>query len=183
MEWFVNFYTAPGSQGEPSQGRPVEGVVEAGDIIFVPRGWWHMAINLEPTVAITQNYVSSANLPYVLRFLRSGRADLVSGCSANERAGLHNRFVEVLQKHAPDTLAAAEEVEAENRRRLAEQSRLSSLFTAGDCQGNAPSLSMKDTDKTRGFEFDSVHSDSTRGPSCAGGGFAFNFDLGNVDPH
>ena len=43
VEWFLNFYE------EACQGdvRPVEGVVRAGEVLFVPRGWWHMAINLE----------------------------------------------------------------------------------------------------------------------------------------
>ena len=30
----------------------------------MPSGWWHLALNLEPaTIAVTQNYVSEANLP------------------------------------------------------------------------------------------------------------------------
>ena len=33
-----------------------------GEILFVPSGWWHMAMNIEPTIAVTQNYVSSANV-------------------------------------------------------------------------------------------------------------------------
>jgi hypothetical protein len=50
MEWFVNFY----KEAQEGAVAPVEGVVGAGDVIFVPRGWWHMAINLEETVAVTQ---------------------------------------------------------------------------------------------------------------------------------
>ena len=49
------------------QVQPIECIVSAGELIFVPRGWWHMAINLEPGVAVTQNYVSRSNLPHVLQ--------------------------------------------------------------------------------------------------------------------
>lgn len=59
--------------------------MNAGELIFVPRGWWHMAINLETSIAITQNFVSRTTLPHVLAFLQPGRSDLVSGCSKEER--------------------------------------------------------------------------------------------------
>jgi oxalate decarboxylase/phosphoglucose isomerase-like protein (cupin superfamily) len=78
---------------------PREAVVRKGEILFVPRGWWHCAINLEDTLAITQNYVSRANLRHVLEFLQSPHAAvLVSGVSDAECTTLGPRFVEALER-------------------------------------------------------------------------------------
>ena len=43
MEWFLQFY----DQTQKGHVRPVEGIVQAGEVLFVPRGWWHLAMNLE----------------------------------------------------------------------------------------------------------------------------------------
>ena len=32
-----------------------------GDVVFIPRGWWHCTLNLETSVAFTQNVVLSAD--------------------------------------------------------------------------------------------------------------------------
>lgn len=54
MEWFMNFYEATKSWKK----RPIECICKTGEVIFVPNGWWHLVINLEESIAITQNYVS-----------------------------------------------------------------------------------------------------------------------------
>lgn len=43
VEWFLNFYEA----ARKGEVKPVEGIVRAGEVLFVPRGWWHLAMNLE----------------------------------------------------------------------------------------------------------------------------------------
>ncbi|RKP10009.1 hypothetical protein THASP1DRAFT_7923, partial [Thamnocephalis sphaerospora] len=66
MEWFHHYYGAARRMAQP----PLECVCRAGEVMFVPRGWWHCVINLEYTVAVTQNYVSRSNLREVLQFVR-----------------------------------------------------------------------------------------------------------------
>lgn len=61
IEWFMNFYSAT----KKWKKKPIECVCKAGEVIFVPNGWWHLVINLEDSIAITQNFVSR----YVLLFL------------------------------------------------------------------------------------------------------------------
>ena len=48
VEWFLNFYAA----AQEGATKPVEGIVRAGEVLFVPRGWWHLAINLEVRLAL-----------------------------------------------------------------------------------------------------------------------------------
>lgn len=54
IEWFMNFYGATKNWKK----KPIECICKAGEVIFVPSGWWHLVINLEESIAITQNYVS-----------------------------------------------------------------------------------------------------------------------------
>lgn len=84
IEWFVNYYSALQASDIPY----LEGTVHAGELIFVPRGWWHVVINLEDAIAVTQNFVSASQLPHTLAFLRD-KPDQVSGvaegaCSATK---------------------------------------------------------------------------------------------------
>lgn len=67
------------------KGIGIECILKEGEMLFIPSGWWHMAMNLEETIAITQNFVPRHNLNGVLAFLKSRNSDLVSGVPLNER--------------------------------------------------------------------------------------------------
>ncbi|EWM26024.1 uncharacterized protein Naga_100629g1, partial [Nannochloropsis gaditana] len=74
----------------------------------LPRqGWWHLVVNLEESLAITQNYVSLSNLPHVLSFLRD-TPHLISGVPEAERPLLYARFREALRESYPQVLQEAE---------------------------------------------------------------------------
>mmetsp|Transcript_13502 Transcript_13502/g.31767 ORF Transcript_13502/g.31767 Transcript_13502/m.31767 type:complete len:431 (-) Transcript_13502:16-1308(-) len=53
--------------------RPVEFVQYPGDTVFIPGGWWHCVVNLDDTVAVTQNYCGRCNFARVWRSTREER--------------------------------------------------------------------------------------------------------------
>lgn len=102
-EWLVGYLAearalyGPTARDPAHRGKLVEGVCAAGETVFVPAGWWHLVVNLEPTIAVTQNFVGANELPGVLRFLRDRPAQ-VSGLADADAAGLYDRFVGALDE-------------------------------------------------------------------------------------
>ncbi|CAO3635072.1 unnamed protein product [Cunninghamella echinulata] len=54
----------------------IEVLQRPGEIIFVPGGWGHVVMNLDMTVAVTQNFCSPSNLEYVYLATRHSRPKL-----------------------------------------------------------------------------------------------------------
>ncbi|PWN48608.1 Clavaminate synthase-like protein [Violaceomyces palustris] len=85
-EWLIGFVDetrrrlGPGGTEIEVGGEPqlLEGVCEEGQVVYVPSGWWHLVVNLEESVALTQNLVSPPELGKVLDFMKN-KLDQTSG--------------------------------------------------------------------------------------------------------
>jgi JmjC domain, hydroxylase len=135
FEWFLTFFDAETAREQ----RWRVGVVRAGEALFVPSGWWHCALNLEETIAVTHNFVSAANLPRVLRCLQTRSPDLISGLPVEQRAGLHDRFVAALERARPELLRQWREDEAAGETRRVANTALAALFKASGLSQEAAS--------------------------------------------
>ncbi|XP_056173234.1 lysine-specific demethylase JMJ21 isoform X2 [Syzygium oleosum] len=60
LQWWLDFYPLLADED-----KPIECTQLPGETIFVPSGWWHCILNLETTVAVTQNFVNSKNFEFV----------------------------------------------------------------------------------------------------------------------
>lgn len=125
MEWYLSFYQFKDANGI----NPLECTVRAGEVLFVPRGWWHAVLNLEESIAVTQNYVCAANLDHVLTFLGSPHADvLVSGVhSEEERVTLHDRFLAALWKERSEVVMRLK-IEREEKKKKYEVRQVKRVF-------------------------------------------------------
>lgn len=118
----------------------IEGICHEGEILHVPSGWFHLVLNLEESIALTQNFIAEAHLRDVLLFLRDS-PDQISGFSRDtDTTTVYERFMDRLGEAYPDVAAKA-------RRELAEY----------DQQKHQPAAKSKweelTTESSTGFSF------------------------------
>jgi histone arginine demethylase JMJD6 len=77
-------------------------VQRPGETIYVPGSWWHAVLNLTDTVAITQNYCSTANFPRVWKAARDGRH------------GMARKWLRILKAERPDLYSVAKKINKED---------------------------------------------------------------------
>jgi hypothetical protein len=120
-----------------------------------------------PCIAITQNYVSKANIPRVQRFLRDKR-DQVSGCS--EGASLFERFGAKLKECEPHAFEVWERANQPKPPALWEQLSVATATTGSTSggKGGGAILGGGDGGNEKG-------GGGGNGGGDGGGGFSFGF--------
>jgi hypothetical protein len=80
-----------------------EGICYAGEVLHVPSGWFHLVLNLEDSLALTQNFVPRKKVADVLGFLRDQRSE-VSGFREDVCDKAYELFVKRLGQEYPEIL-------------------------------------------------------------------------------
>jgi len=86
LQWYLDVYPTL-----TEEQRPLEIIQNPGDVIFIPSGWWHLVLNLDVTISVTENFVNESNLRAALDDIHND-----SGTS-----GVHE-FEEGLRRKRPD---------------------------------------------------------------------------------
>uniref|UniRef100_A0A0K0DGH8 JmjC domain-containing protein n=1 Tax=Angiostrongylus cantonensis TaxID=6313 RepID=A0A0K0DGH8_ANGCA len=76
VTWFMTVYNRVRSSSWPKEYPVIEARQCPGEIMFVPSGWWHVVVNEDVTIAVTQNFCSVVNLPQVWPKTVKGRPKL-----------------------------------------------------------------------------------------------------------
>lgn len=136
-EWLLTFHA------EARQtGGCVEGICREGEVLHVPSGWWHLVVNLESAIAITQNFIPHSHLKSALEFLEK-KANQVSGFS-NDVKDPYQLFLEKLKLDHSEMLEQLHV--ASSKKRKWEQ-----LLERGD---------KNDTDEKESFSFGFVNDEA-----------------------
>ena len=74
--WFAHVYPKC-RQPDWRAPSPIEVIQKPGETMYVPAGWWHVVINLDPLcVAVTENFGAPQDFLYIRAALRAKRKDV-----------------------------------------------------------------------------------------------------------
>ncbi|KAH7295900.1 hypothetical protein KP509_27G069900 [Ceratopteris richardii] len=100
LQWWLDVYPAL-----RNEDKPLECIQYPGETIYVPSGWWHCVLNLDNSLAVTQNFVNTSNFQLVSLDLcpgyqhkavaRAGRLALQEHISAVSTDAISNAAVMV----------------------------------------------------------------------------------------
>lgn len=108
-EWLLTFH-------EEARSTPgcIEGICGEGEVLHIPSEWFHLVVNLEHAIAVTQNFVPRAHLHAAVGFLKR-KADQVSGFTSDIKDP-HALFMERLETHHPDLVEGLQDTVSKKRK-------------------------------------------------------------------
>ncbi|CAF3443850.1 unnamed protein product [Rotaria sp. Silwood1] len=99
ITWFKVIYPRTQLSTWPKEYACIEAIQHPGEVMFAPGGYWHVVLNLDLTIAVTQNFCSSVNFPAVwTRVIHS-------------RPKMSKKFLESLKRRRPDLARLTEKID------------------------------------------------------------------------
>lgn len=136
LQWWLDIYPHLAEHE-----KPLECTQLPGETIFVPSGWWHCVLNLETTVAVTQNFVNQSNFEHVCLDMAPGHCH--KGVCRAGLLAVPGKSIRDIENHPPGTVSKWNHTDmTRTEKRL---------------KGSGPVRASNSVDQCSSFEFSDVH--------------------------